>query len=97
MLSDFNGIQVLLLPVNLLPEDLVVILCYFLNKDIFGFDDGVFGGRLDTQCFSLSGRAPQPPLNQISLYVKSYPLSFLFLSTQGVTKSSSVKVRQLID
>ena len=32
---------------------------------------------------SLSGRAPQPPLNQISLYVKSYPLSFLFLSTQG--------------
>ena len=50
MLSDFNGIQVLLLPVNLLPEDLVVILCYFLNKNIFGFDDGVFGGRLDTQC-----------------------------------------------
>ena len=32
---------------------------------------------------SLSGRAPQPPLNQFSLYVKSYPLSFLFLSTQG--------------
>ena len=43
MLSDFNGIQVLLLPVNLLAEDLVVILCYFLNKNIFGFDDGVFG------------------------------------------------------
>ena len=47
MLSDFNGIQVLLLPVNLLPEDLVVILCYFLNKNIFVFDHGVFEGRLD--------------------------------------------------
>ena len=83
MLSDFNGIQVLLLPVNLLPEDLVVILCFFSIRIFLGLMMASLEEGWILSAVSLSGRAPQPPLNQISLYVKSYPLSFLFLSTQG--------------